>query len=176
MPYTPFYDAFPKIAEAETRCLISFADPLLPADTYALTELYCNEVNCDCRRVFLQIASKARKDYVAVIAYGWATTEYYKKWLHNDNPEFLKDLKGPVLNDPSPQSDIADVLLERIKEVLKDKEYVERLKRHYRMFKSAISKQTESKMATDYHANRRPGRNQPCPCGSGKKYKYCCGE
>src|SRR5882672_6550540 len=21
----------------------------------------------------------------------------------------------------------------------------------------------------------KPGRNQPCPCGSGKKYKHCCG-
>ena len=21
-----------------------------------------------------------------------------------------------------------------------------------------------------------PGRNDPCPCGSGKKYKKCCGE
>lgn len=21
-----------------------------------------------------------------------------------------------------------------------------------------------------------PGRNQPCPCGSGKKYKHCCGK
>ncbi|PTB17092.1 hypothetical protein C9I57_30045 [Trinickia symbiotica] len=20
----------------------------------------------------------------------------------------------------------------------------------------------------------RPGRNDPCPCGSGKKYKHCC--
>lgn len=20
------------------------------------------------------------------------------------------------------------------------------------------------------------GRNEPCPCGSGKKYKYCCGK
>jgi len=23
---------------------------------------------------------------------------------------------------------------------------------------------------------KRPGRNDPCPCGSGKKYKRCCGE
>jgi hypothetical protein len=23
--------------------------------------------------------------------------------------------------------------------------------------------------------SRRPGRNEPCPCGSGKKYKRCCG-
>jgi uncharacterized protein YecA (UPF0149 family) len=21
-----------------------------------------------------------------------------------------------------------------------------------------------------------PGRNEPCPCGSGKKYKHCCGQ
>ena len=21
----------------------------------------------------------------------------------------------------------------------------------------------------------KPGRNEPCPCGSGKKYKQCCG-
>ncbi len=24
-------------------------------------------------------------------------------------------------------------------------------------------------------AEKRPGRNDPCPCGSGKKYKHCCG-
>lgn len=24
------------------------------------------------------------------------------------------------------------------------------------------------------HAGRLPGRNDPCPCGSGKKYKKCC--
>lgn len=23
---------------------------------------------------------------------------------------------------------------------------------------------------------QRPGRNSPCPCGSGKKFKYCCGK
>ena len=24
-------------------------------------------------------------------------------------------------------------------------------------------------------AEKKPGRNDPCPCGSGKKYKNCCG-
>lgn len=28
--------------------------------------------------------------------------------------------------------------------------------------------------ATPYIKDRRPGRNDPCPCGSGKKYKNCC--
>jgi len=25
-------------------------------------------------------------------------------------------------------------------------------------------------------AEKEPGRNDPCPCGSGKKYKKCCGQ
>ncbi len=25
-----------------------------------------------------------------------------------------------------------------------------------------------------YVAKKEPGRNEPCPCGSGRKYKYCC--
>ena len=26
------------------------------------------------------------------------------------------------------------------------------------------------------HADKTVGRNDPCPCGSGKKYKNCCGK
>jgi uncharacterized protein YecA (UPF0149 family) len=29
--------------------------------------------------------------------------------------------------------------------------------------------------ATPYIAPPKTGRNEPCPCGSGKKYKKCCG-
>ena len=27
----------------------------------------------------------------------------------------------------------------------------------------------------DLKSSEKPGRNSPCPCGSGKKYKHCCG-
>src|ERR1043165_8653197 len=27
---------------------------------------------------------------------------------------------------------------------------------------------------TDHPTSARPGRNQPCHCGSGRKYKHCC--
>ena len=30
--------------------------------------------------------------------------------------------------------------------------------------------------ATDKRALPEVGRNDPCPCGSGKKYKDCCGK
>ncbi|MBU4269806.1 SEC-C domain-containing protein, partial [Candidatus Dependentiae bacterium] len=26
------------------------------------------------------------------------------------------------------------------------------------------------------HDEEKIGRNDPCPCGSGKKYKKCCGQ
>jgi uncharacterized protein YecA (UPF0149 family) len=28
---------------------------------------------------------------------------------------------------------------------------------------------------TDAHAGPKVGRNDPCPCGSGRKFKKCCG-
>jgi len=31
------------------------------------------------------------------------------------------------------------------------------------------------KAATEVHASPKVGRNDPCPCGSGKKFKKCCG-
>ena len=29
---------------------------------------------------------------------------------------------------------------------------------------------------TPYRSDKKVGRNDPCPCGSGKKYKNCCGK
>ncbi|MBT5063862.1 MAG: hypothetical protein HOM65_15635, partial [Verrucomicrobia bacterium] len=30
--------------------------------------------------------------------------------------------------------------------------------------------------ATPVRSGPKVGRNDPCPCGSGKKYKQCCGK
>ena len=35
--------------------------------------------------------------------------------------------------------------------------------------------QAEAKPAPFVRDNRKVGRNEPCPCGSGKKFKQCCG-
>ena len=34
---------------------------------------------------------------------------------------------------------------------------------------------TQSEVETFVRQERKVGRNEPCPCGSGKKYKQCCG-
>ena len=36
-----------------------------------------------------------------------------------------------------------------------------------------LKKETEKKNA--FRKNQKVGRNDKCPCGSGKKYKHCCG-
>ena len=34
----------------------------------------------------------------------------------------------------------------------------------------------EQKLSTTIRKEKKIGRNDPCPCGSGKKYKHCCGK
>lgn len=34
----------------------------------------------------------------------------------------------------------------------------------------------QKKSGTIHNETRKVGRNDPCPCGSGKKYKQCCGK
>lgn len=105
MYFEQFHAYFPEIAENETRSVTVMNDPKIPADTYMLTESYCADPDCDCRRVFLSAFSVKTKKIVAVIAFGWESERFYKKWLSFDDPEMV---------------------------------------------------------------------NEPCPCGSGKKYKKCC--
>ncbi|MFB3142119.1 MAG: SEC-C metal-binding domain-containing protein, partial [Acidobacteriota bacterium] len=35
--------------------------------------------------------------------------------------------------------------------------------------------QSAAAVKTVVRTTRKVGRNEPCPCGSGKKYKKCCG-
>jgi len=39
----------------------------------------------------------------------------------------------------------------------------------------AVNSKEESTKKTQVKTEEKIGRNEPCPCGSGKKYKNCCG-
>jgi uncharacterized protein YecA (UPF0149 family) len=123
------------------------------------------------------VVSRSREEIIAVVAYGWENKKFYAKWFGGNNPNIINDLKGPILNDASLQSELAPELLHEIKNiVLQDKIYVDRLKRHYHMFKEVVDSEDFELEDEDYIAPRPAiGRNDPCPCGSSKKYKHCCG-
>lgn len=121
--------------------------------------------------MFFNVCDWQKRELVAVIAYGWENREYYVEWFGHDDPSIIPELQGPVLNVGSPQSELAPVLLEKVKYALQDERYVARLKRHYRMFKETVDGGRPARA----RSSKKVGRNDPCPCGSGKKYKRCCG-
>jgi hypothetical protein len=148
MPYVPFHDHFPETAKRETRTITLLPSSKLgmPAGEYAFLEMFCDEPRCDCRRVFFCVVSSLCKDVEAVIAYGWENPNFYIKWMKDDDPYTIAELKGPILNLGSPQSRLAPDILTLVRNVLlKDAQYVERVKRHYRMFREKIDgvKQTK---------------------------------
>jgi len=42
--------------------------------------------------------------------------------------------------------------------------------------KEAATPMTAASQREAVPAGKKVGRNDPCPCGSGKKYKRCCGK
>jgi preprotein translocase subunit SecA len=45
----------------------------------------------------------------------------------------------------------------------------------YNNLKSFLNTGDYKYIRTPIKAEEKVGRNDPCPCGSGKKYKRCCG-
>ncbi len=184
----PFYAAEPELAAQETRAIILFkAQRGVPPGSYGLLEFYCPDPACDCRRVMLNVAEEQHPErFLASISYGF----------DRNVPE-----AGPFLDPLNEQSPYAVALLDLVSDlVLSDARYLARLERHYRLVKAAAADPThpayralqnsitsepealvDSLVSVDLGRNLRSlsappvGRNKPCPCGSGKKYKHCCG-
>lgn len=142
MPYAPFYERFPDIAKQETRTLSVLNHPVLPKGDYGLLEAYCNEPDCDCRRVFFNVMDWQTGQVMAVITYGWENKEFYAQWMKDNDPRILKELKGPSLNLGSYQSSFAAEFLKQMTDILVDSNYVDRLKQHYKMYRAAIDEET----------------------------------
>ena len=128
----PFHEKFPEIAEKETRCVILTENKHLPAGEYFLLESYCDDLKCDCRRVFINVQHNGK--IAATIGYGLESLEFHKKWIGDD--DLAKDVKGPILEFGCVYTKYAPALLKLFKDiVLKDEIFIELLKRHYAIFK-----------------------------------------
>lgn len=144
MPYEPFVERFRELAWKETRSVTLGAGNQfgLPADDYGLMELYCNDENCDCRRVMIDVLSRKRNQSVAVIAFGWESASFYQKWYGGvDSPSVrtaVNEMTGLNLNSASQQSELAPAILDMVRWVLTDPAYVDRLKLHYQVFKEEV--------------------------------------
>lgn len=141
----PFWSRFPKIAEQESRT-IKLLQPVgeLPVDDYAFVELYCNDPDCDCRRVILQVRAGSNFNQVlATINFGWEPQSFYQEWLHG-NAQGAREICGAALDPINSQSKYAPALLEIFRKMVRtDMAYVARLARHYQMFRKDTQGQTQ---------------------------------
>jgi len=77
--------------------------------------------------------------------------------------EAVKTLQIVEFNFESPEEEEAAV--EHIREELESD-----------VADATLSTQEETSNAKPLTGTKKPKRNEPCPCGSGKKYKNCCGQ
>ncbi|MCP4425349.1 MAG: hypothetical protein GY803_12710 [Chloroflexi bacterium] len=160
MPYAPFHEKFPEIAFKETRSFRTFNNPDLGNDEFGLIELYCDETGCDCRRVMFNVVSQRQEKDVAVIAFGWESAQFYADWFGGNDPDIIREMQGPELNMMSAQSKLAPALLEAVKEILQDKQYVDRLKRHYAMFRETVKSEPSHSRRRQRKKTRRKKRRR----------------
>lgn len=178
MPFAPFFQRFPDAARRETRSITVLNDDSLPRGTYAFVELFCSDEHCDCRRVFIQVVHGDEPTLsrpLAFISFGWENDAFYRNWGSVPKSQAdVDEMKGPGLAPLAPQSEYAPALLEHFKLLVKDEDYVERIARHYRSYRDAIDAESSRPPKTFVRSAPKHGRNRPCPCGSGKKFKKCC--
>ena len=148
---TPFHSLLPEAAEREVRFVrLSLApgaapESALPADEYAYLEFYCEDLACDCRRVFLQVIAKGQPGKVfASIGYGWEKESFYRKRMPWDPDDARGTVRGEL--DPlNEQSEFAEDFLELFRRVVLDEPYRLRLRRHYQLFREELARRRTAK-------------------------------
>lgn len=141
--------------------------PILPEGKYKLIEYYCTDQNCNCNSgsfLMIQLDSQGKETpkTVALMDYTW------NQPISIDNPALglghhVLDLK------------FAEAGLEEFKFLLtNDSNTMIKIKNGYSQTREDFKNHPESYHPTTIKNTNKIGRNDPCPCGSGKKYKKCC--
>ena len=114
-----------------------------------------------------------------------------QEWMdHIDAMEQLQDgirlraygQRDPVVEYRIEGSDMFDSMIETIRENTAKMILTVRLRTKEPPKREQVAKETGASTGGDetvkkqpVHKQKKPGRNDPCPCGSGLKYKKCCG-
>jgi uncharacterized protein YecA (UPF0149 family) len=91
--------------------------------------------------------------------------------------EELKKLPGPIrkqLDNPAVKSKIVQLAKKMVADGV-DIQSMKQVKTWMKKNPDATKEEGVAKVETFKHDKAKVGRNDPCPCGSGKKHKKCCG-
>jgi SEC-C motif-containing protein len=133
---------------------------------YFAYDQYCLKNKCDCKEVAVQFfGTKNRKNLFKKynepgIRFNYETDT----WKIEKNPKYLPHCHEVLVNKLKHEfPNILNIFKERHK----------KLNKMYRRFLKQTKFEPEIK---NQEIKTKVGRNQACPCGSGKKYKKCCGK
>ncbi len=140
----PFHTLCPEIAQREVRCIHvlvasgAVSHGGLSAGEYAYVEFYCDDLDCDCRRVFLEVIARHQQDKVlASINYGWEKQSFYRKRLPWP-PDAARDIVRGALDPLNQQSEASEELLRIFQRQVLDEKYRLRLRRHHQLFREEL--------------------------------------
>jgi len=130
--------------------------------TYWIYDYYCMHPNCKCDEVYLEFLEEQKGKQTAVQHFG-VRISFTDESFGIEDYNFSKQKATEIVEDTLKYS----------------KDAIELFKVRY-----AQMKEKGTQIIVDQaNAARQPvvngevtGRNEPCPCGSGKKYKKCCGK
>ena len=157
-----FKELFPKI---ETWSLQVKKHKILPEGHYGFLEYYCGNPACDCQNCLIRVIkfdpqTMLFEKELAKIRYAWGMA------LSEQNPQIWENY---------PESELTKAALKVFTNLLQNNtEDINYLKNHYEMVKDYFIQNPDKLQLLSAESKLKVGRNDPCPCGSGKKYKKCC--
>lgn len=125
-------------------------------EKFTIIDQYCINPNCDCTDSFLSVSKEGAEP-----------------------TGFLYNYRSKKIVAESSTLDIAtaaEFLVQlRYKNASFDEQLAKRNRNMRLLFAKFLQKQPQRTIAP-VASMRKTGRNEPCPCGSGRKYKNCCGK
>jgi len=131
---------------------------------YLVLDHYCPNPKCDCKEALLA--------FLVVKNNGACDPPVWECWVN-----FKSGKRTVKKKDSGITSQYSEELYEKFNELL-DGKVVESLTERYLRIKKWGEEHLLTRLRDDLQVpvkSQKIGRNAPCPCGSGKKYKKCCG-
>ncbi len=131
------------------------------------------------RIIYLQVLDNAWRDHLYqmdILKTGIGLRGYnqkdplveYKKESYNLFTELVESIKFEALKT------LYLIRFKSEEEMQQEQEAIERMRAQMEAEMENLSTNKEEELAP-LTGSKKPKRNDPCPCGSGKKYKHCCG-
>src|SRR3989339_298250 len=144
--------------------------------TYAIDDSYCFRPWCPCTSGFLFLTpivdgKKVKKPQYPSFMYDYRSCSWSKPHGWKGYP-FTPETAVARMAEQIP--DIAYILKkrhERLKTMYERYREINGVDRRFPLENTTLPGATPASVIN----TPAPGRNDPCPCGSGKKYKKCCG-